>query len=222
MLLQFCWGKACTVCCRAVKENMQAMLYRSWCLPTGSTSSLGVTSVLDTPSPQQGGGAQSLASELLAELPAGSLSCWNAEPYKSGIGNCKPPRRVHTQPVRRNRCILQRWVSLLLELLTSLMFALFSIYYFLQILLSKLPVPISRWLPFWLICPSRRCFESSFKWKHPCVWLNTWHSLGYFTFHCDTSKPVQVIFLLEIAPCNCTWPTGLYHKPAILHWTTSF
>lgn len=111
--------------------------------------------------------------------------------------------------MRGNRCILRRWVSLLLVLLTSLTFPLFNVYLFLMISLSKLPVHISRWLTFCLYFISRRCSESKFKWKHPRIWLNTWHSLDYFRFECDTCKIAQIIFLLEIVLCNCISITGI-------------
>lgn len=111
--------------------------------------------------------------------------------------------------MRGNRCILRRWVSLLLVLLTSLTFPLLSVYIFLMISLSKLPVRISRWLTFCLYFLSRRCSESKFKWKHPWIWLNTWRCLDYFRFECDTCKIAQIIFLLEIVPCSCISITGI-------------
>lgn len=141
---------------------------------------------------------------------------------KAGCGNSKPPRRMYTLHMRGNRCILGRWVSLLLALHTSLTFPLFTLYLFLLISLSKLPVHFSRWLPFWLYSLSRRCSESRFKWKHPCVWHNTWHCLGYFKFESDISKIAQIIFLLEIAPEIAFHSQEFYPKPAILHWITLF
>lgn len=128
---------------------------------------------------------------------------------KVGWRNCRPTRRMYTLHVRGNRCLFGRCVSPLLVLLTSLTFPLFISYLLLLISLSKQPVHVSRWLPFWLISPPRRCSESRFNWKYPGIPLNIRHCRGYFRFQCGTSTIAQIIFLLENAPCDCTSLTGI-------------
>lgn len=127
---------------------------------------------------------------------------------KGGCGNCTL-RRMYSLQLRGNRCVLGRWVSPLLVLLTPLSFSLFYLYLFLLISLSNLPAHTSRWWALWLYFPSRRCSESRFKWKHPCIELNVWYCPGDFRFECDTSKIAQIIFVLEIVPCNCISLTGI-------------